>query len=183
LPELAYPTDQEGWAHCLSLVKELTLKDGHLYQNPVAETTQLRMTAHEFTTVENGIAEVTDLNSSFEVLLTVPADQLATIKISNADRTGDLRLQVDAQNGRVLVDRSQTGHPFAEKYGQTRVTKLAVHTTIKIRLVVDVSVFECYINNGYTVMTGRFFLDDVPSRVQVDNQTGTSDGKVWNWRK
>jgi len=183
LPELTYPTDQEGWAHCLSLVKELTLKDGHLYQNPVAETEQLRTTAYAITTAATGAAKVTNLNGSFEVLLTVPADQQATIKISNADQTGDLIFRMDAQTGQVLIDRSQTGHPFAEQYGQTRVTQLAAHTTIKIRLVIDVSVFECYINNGYTVMTGRFFLDDTPSRVQVDNQTGTSDGKVWNWRK
>jgi len=183
LPEVAYPTDQEGWAHCLSMVKELTLKNDHLYQNPVAETVQLRTTAHELTNVTAGVAEVTDLNSSFEVLLTVPTDQLATIRVSNAEQTGDLRFQIDARNGRVLVDRSQTGHPFAESYGQTRVTKLAAHTMIKIRLVIDVSVFECYIDNGYATMTGRFFLDDVPSRVQVTNQTGTSEGKVWDWRK
>ena len=44
LPEMDYPTFNEGWAHSLSLIKELTLKKGKLYQYPVAETKQLRKT-------------------------------------------------------------------------------------------------------------------------------------------
>lgn len=42
LPEIDYPSDSEGWAHCLSLVKELQLKDGQLYQLPVKELIELR---------------------------------------------------------------------------------------------------------------------------------------------
>jgi beta-fructofuranosidase len=37
LPEIDYPTDKNGWAHCLTLPRELTVKDGKLVQQPVHE--------------------------------------------------------------------------------------------------------------------------------------------------
>ncbi|AVK64215.1 sucrose-6-phosphate hydrolase [Lactobacillus sp. CBA3606] len=175
LPEVAYPTDAENWAHCLSVVKTLTLKDNHLYQNPVAEVTQLRTQSHDLVT------EVTQLNGAFEVELTVPAATVATVTIKTGIGTGHLTVTLDARRGQVTVDRSATGHPFAEKYGQVRTAQVTAGTAIKMRLIVDVSVFECYINEGYTVLTGRFFLDAAPTTVQLAGSPTT--GTVWEWRK
>jgi len=44
-------------------------------------------------------------------------------------------------------------------------------------------VFECYINNGYTTMTGRFFLDDAPTQLQLAGNVAAVTGTVWNWLK
>lgn len=182
LPEIAYPTDRENWAHCLSLVKELTLKDGHLYQNPVAAVDDLRTTGHDLV-FEQQRAAVTDLNGSFELLLTVPADKVVTVNIADQQESGQLQVTVDANQGHVLIDRQHTGNPFAEDYGQTRQVELTAHKTIKIRLIIDVSVFECYIDNGYSVMTGRFFLNATPSRLNVQGDPTAVTGKVWEWRQ
>ena len=51
LPEITYPSDVEGWANGLSLVKELTIHNGKLFQYPVSETEMLRQSA---TTLSNG---------------------------------------------------------------------------------------------------------------------------------
>uniref|UniRef100_UPI00359FC8C8 sucrose-6-phosphate hydrolase n=1 Tax=Jeotgalibaca porci TaxID=1868793 RepID=UPI00359FC8C8 len=45
LPELTYPTDEQNWAHCLSLVKELSIKQNRLYQTPITELEVLRQKA------------------------------------------------------------------------------------------------------------------------------------------
>src|SRR5574341_1729996 len=42
LPDLDVPSQADGWQGMLSLVKELTLKNGQLYQYPVVETLALR---------------------------------------------------------------------------------------------------------------------------------------------
>lgn len=42
LPDLDVPSQADGWQGILSLVKELTLKNGQLYQYPVVETISLR---------------------------------------------------------------------------------------------------------------------------------------------
>ncbi|ASG79664.1 sucrose-6-phosphate hydrolase [Lactiplantibacillus pentosus] len=184
LPEVAYPTDQENWAHCLSFVKELTLKDGHLYQNPVAEVDQLRTTDQPLTLDPQHTATVADLDGSFELLMTVAADETSTVRVADTHNRGALIVTVDARAGQVVIDRSQTGHPFAEDYGQTRTAQVKPHTAINIRLMIDVSVFECYIDSGYSVMTGRFFLADTPTQLNVEASSSAAvAGKVWKWRQ
>lgn len=177
LPEIGYPTDSENWAHCLSLVKELTLKDNHLYQNPVIETKRLRENAQVLQ------AEVTSLTGAFETELTLAADEQVRLKVATTDAAHYLLIDLDSQTGTVTIDRRHIGHPFAEKYGQTRTTQVLRHTALKLRLIIDVSVFECYINNGYTTMTGRFFLDDAPTQLQLAGNVAAVSGTVWNWRK
>ncbi|MFC6200273.1 sucrose-6-phosphate hydrolase [Lactiplantibacillus nangangensis] len=177
LPEIAYPTDAENWAHGLSLVKELTLKDNHLYQNPVAETAQLRATPQPVQ------AKVNDLTGAFETEFTLAADEQIRLKVMTADADHYLLVDLDAQAGTVTIDRSHTGRPFGEKYGQIRRAQVQPHAELKLRLIIDVSVFECYINNGYTTMTGRFFLDDAPTQLQLAGNVAAVTGTVWNWLK
>lgn len=42
LPEIAYPTDDNGWAHCLTIPREIELNGDKLIQKPVREFVQLR---------------------------------------------------------------------------------------------------------------------------------------------
>lgn len=35
LPDTEYPTDDDGWAHCLTLPRTLTIEDGKLKQNRI----------------------------------------------------------------------------------------------------------------------------------------------------
>ena len=37
LPEIDLPTDKNGWAHCLTLPRELSVRNGKLIQQPVQE--------------------------------------------------------------------------------------------------------------------------------------------------
>lgn len=42
LPDIVYPTDDHGWAHCLTLPRELRVEGGRLYQVPVRELQTIR---------------------------------------------------------------------------------------------------------------------------------------------
>lgn len=179
LPEIDYPTDTQNWAHCLSVVKELSLKDDHLYQNPVAEMKSLRKTSYS---IDKQTEEINlSKTGSFEIELTIPKDSQLTLSISNQQQHGSLKFFLDADQGTVTVDRQNTGRAFGEKYGQQRKSQVAAHQTLKIRLIIDVSVFECYINDGYSVITGRFFLDDRPDKISLQGQPKQVSGKVWEW--
>ena len=48
LPDVSYPTDSYDYQGALSLVKELTIKDGKLYQYPVEAIKDLRAENEEF---------------------------------------------------------------------------------------------------------------------------------------
>ncbi|MFP3386670.1 hypothetical protein R0J92_24815, partial [Tritonibacter sp. SIMBA_163] len=42
LPEIEYPTDINGWANCLTILRELSLRDGKIIQQPIPELQSLR---------------------------------------------------------------------------------------------------------------------------------------------
>ncbi|MGN4158071.1 sucrose-6-phosphate hydrolase, partial [Staphylococcus auricularis] len=42
LPDTEYPTDEEGWAHCLTIPRELSVDNGILKQRPLKALQHLR---------------------------------------------------------------------------------------------------------------------------------------------
>ena len=82
LPEITYPSDVEGWANGLSLVKELTIHNGKLFQYPVSETEMLRQSA---TTLSNGCHFLS--TASFELEVDIPKNEIAFIRLL-ANETG-----------------------------------------------------------------------------------------------
>lgn len=155
LPEIEYPTDKDGWAHCLSLVKELTLHDNHLYQYPVEETKALRQTKQIVSLSKQSTIPTTN---AYELELEVPANTSQTLHIfSNPSKSNGLVLTIDTTNGKITMDRSAAGVSFGQQYGQIRTTNVQPHHPIHINLFADQSVVELYINHGAKVMSSRLF--------------------------
>src|SRR5699024_751242 len=98
-PDIEYPTDFDGWAHCLSLVRELSLTNGKLYQYPVMETKKLRL--EEIETQLEGLV-VAPSNNAYELELTVPADETVSLTLySDKEKSIGLTLNVDSTNGTI----------------------------------------------------------------------------------
>ncbi len=155
LPEITYPSDVEGWANGLSLVKELTIHNGKLFQYPVSETEMLRQSA---TTLSNGCHFLS--TASFELEVDIPKNEIAFIRLL-ANETGSkgLLITIDTIHGKITLDRTFAGQPFAEKYGTIRETKIRKNKSVQLTIFVDCSVAEIYVNKGEKTMTGRFFPD------------------------
>lgn len=153
LPDITYPSDSEGWAHCLSLVKELTLKNGKLYQYPVKETLRLRKDAH---TLTNGKQKLD--SHSFELTFTVPLGKKASVTLFADDNNSNgLELTIDGNNGKMTLDRTNAGLPFAEAYGTNRTVTISTMSFITVNIFVDHSVVEIYLNSGEKTLTSRVF--------------------------
>ncbi|MBS7576303.1 MULTISPECIES: sucrose-6-phosphate hydrolase [unclassified Enterococcus] len=144
LPDISYPTDAEGWASTLSLVKELTLVDGKLHQYPVKEMLSCRQEIIE-----------TPKNNSYEAEFKIAANQSAEINFY-ASKTNGLKLSI-TNNGIITLDRSRAGQTFAEAFGTTRSVQVNANKEIIINAFVDQSVIEIFINNGEKVLTARVF--------------------------
>ena len=156
LPELHYPTDQENWAHGLTLVRELHIQDGHLYQRPISETTLLRQEALPVTVkqLQDGL---TAENNSYELQLTLPEGERGELVIAaNSDHTKGLVIAFDTTRGMISVDRGQMTHVPSPEYGTTRSYQ-ARTKTLHLQLFVDSSMFELFINHGEAVLSGRMF--------------------------
>lgn len=177
LPDLSYPTDKQNWANCLSQVKELHLKDGHLYQRPVPAMTTLRdakgtkVFSNETTVIDKHAGQQCELK------MTIASEQTGTLHLAASDdHKASLQVQFDTATGQLTVDRSKVGQPVAEQYGTTRSIKLPAHQDLQLQIFLDHSLAEIFVNDGAHVLTLRYFAQPDHQAIAFDhpvNATGS----------
>lgn len=169
LPDVAYPTDRYDYQGAMSLVKELTIKDGKLYQYPVEAISSLRQSEQDFTNLSN-------TNNTYELELTFAADTKTELVLL-ADKDGKgFNLTVDTKEGTVTIDRSNTGEQYALEFGTSRSCSIdKAETTASI--FIDKSIFEIFINKGEKVFTGRVFPREDQTGILL--QAGEVTGKYY----
>ncbi|WP_047690149.1 glycoside hydrolase family 32 protein [Kocuria sp. ZOR0020] len=158
------PSMEHGWVHTLSVIRELTVKDGRLIQTPHLDTSR----AHTVTTGLPGQigptkVELEPLNGrrSFRAVFTVEADQTADWGL----RLGTETSHVDFlfSGGQLTVDRSTTRYP----HGNQRTVTLPQTSTMTVELIHDRSVTELFLANGALSFTLRSYLEEAPFGVQM----------------
>lgn len=168
LPDVDYPTDRYDYQGAMSLVKELTIKDGKLYQYPVAAMKKVRATIEAF-------AEKTSTDNTYELEVAVDADSKTELLLF-ADETGKgLSLTIDTKTGTVTLDRSAAGEQYATAFGTSRTCTIEPGQATTANIFVDKSVVEIFINKGEKVFTSRVFptADQSGIKVLSGQPTGT----------
>ncbi|WP_215084770.1 sucrose-6-phosphate hydrolase [Exiguobacterium sp. s78] len=158
LPDISYPSDIYNWAHALTLPRELTIEQGQLRQRPVNELTQLRKeTLFDETILFEQDVTIAEAEI-FELVMTDLKLSSDTFRFSiRQDATEETVFHYDAVSRQFTIDRSRSGAEVpAESFGTSRSTILAkdLHT---LRLFVDRSSFELFLNDGEAVASGRIF--------------------------
>ncbi|WP_288647725.1 sucrose-6-phosphate hydrolase [uncultured Enterococcus sp.] len=179
LPEISYPTDEEGWAHCLSIVKELTIEKEQLYQRPVKETAQLRKgKPYHFSGLETTIdAEI----NQYELQLEFDYSQKGTILLfADEQQKHGLTLSFDTIHGKMSMDRSHAGKSFAENFGTVREFSIE-KKPLKLQIFVDRSVVEVFVNDGQQTATARVFPTDDQTGLYIKSDREFK-GKLWHLR-
>ena len=183
LPELVYPTDNEGWAHCLTLVHELSLKGNRLYQQPITELKELRQ---QQTTLQGSFDSLQSLggttNNRYELKMTLSADSRGTLHLfADAQNQHSLALHFDQQTGQLILDRSRVSLPFAEEFGTTRTISVAAEQPLELHIFADHSLCEIFVNGGHSVFTSRIFPQEGENQLFLEGQ-GTYEGNYWELR-
>jgi beta-fructofuranosidase len=183
LPEIDYPTDKEGWAHCLSLVKELKIKNNRLLQQPVAELEALRMNE---TTFEGSLGAQKKLaapkENSYELEITIENSSKGILSLMSDESTNAaLTLSFDTKNGTMIMNRETVGIPFAEEFETTRTFTIPKQQLF-LRIFVDHSIVEVFINHGEKVATARAFPQEPQTAILLEGMNGTFSGKLWTLR-
>lgn len=178
LPDTTYPTDDENWANCLSQVKELSIKNGKLIQRPVSSMASLRADKKEVS--DQTISE--NAGQQYELELTIKADQKGILYLAadNSLKNG-LKINFDTQNGQLILDRSEAGQKVAVNYGETRSIKLKSNSALKFNIYIDHSLIEIFVNDGESVLTGRYFADQANTKIAF-NKKIAFNGKIWNMK-
>ncbi|WP_106766480.1 glycoside hydrolase family 32 protein [Paenibacillus faecalis] len=182
-PEIGYPTDSHGWAHCLTLPRTLELRSGKLVQQPVVELQKLRGTRRE---VQDTL---TSEMKAYEGLRGQAFEMICEFNPVNAEgvgleiRTGEMErtvIRYDIDRQRLTLDRSFSGEKIDSRYGPTRSCRL-VSRHIKLHLFVDISSVELFVNDGEEVFTSRIFPHPDSQGIRFFVNNGSAGLKVVKW--
>lgn len=161
LPEIEYPTDKNGWAHCLTLPRELTLVNNKLIQNPVKELDELRENHRYIESMINGEERSFDGFDGERYELSCTFKDFSEGKIGVKLRVSENEETVvyyDVDNKKFTLDRSKSGEVLATEWGTTRSTSLDCKE-LSLQIFVDSSSVEIFVNGGEKVFTSRIFPD------------------------
>lgn len=150
LPDVSYPTDEEDWAGCLTLPRELTVRGRRLIQQPLPVLKKLR---NEKIIVQDG---VNALPKASELELDCRPGFLRMNIFAREDGTGGIVISYDHDKKEITVDRSGMEQHFNLSEGDMRTRQLE-HGLSHLRIFVDSSSVEIFVNDGDAVFTSRVF--------------------------
>lgn len=159
LPEIDYPTDKNGWAHCLTLPRELKLNGDKLIQTPVEELKKLRRNNRSLNEKIEATEKAFDgfHGEQYELNCEVKDFEFGKVGLKlRVSENEETVISYDIDNNKLTLDRSKSGEEFALEWGTTRSVDL-ICKTLKLRVFVDTSSIEVFINDGEKVLTSRIF--------------------------
>ncbi len=148
LPDSSYPTDEDEWSGCLTLPRELRIRDRRLIQVPLPGLEALR---GDEVDPADGI-----LPEACEMIVKSDGGNMTLSLFTKADGTGGIMIYYDAAWKMVTVDRSGLTKRFNIDQGEMREhpTEFPLST---MRIFIDRSSVEIFVNEGDAVFSSRVF--------------------------
>ena len=126
--------------------------------------------------ISTSIENQYELNIEFEQgakgKLTLLADQ--------KENTG-LELSFDTERGTMIINRENVGISFGEEYGNQREFSIP-QGPLSLRVFVDSSVVEIFINDGEKTATARVFPKESKNDILLSGSQSSFSGKLWTLR-
>ena len=172
LPDAAYPTDEEDWSGCLTLPRELRVRDRRLIQQPLDALRALRG--------EKVDLESTDLLPRVcELELISRGGDLDLRLFAKEDGTGGLRIRYLDAAKEITVDRAGMERRFNTEQGEQRVRSLPKGLS-HLRIFIDRSSVEIFVNDGDAVFSSRIFPTKDETRLWMK---GDASAHLWKLKR
>ncbi|EMO6521347.1 TPA: sucrose-6-phosphate hydrolase [Staphylococcus aureus] len=177
LPEIEYPTDNEGWAHCLTIPRVLNVENGQLKQRPYPALEKLRHNketalgyANKFTRKLHPYE-----GKQYELIIDILDNDATEVYFElRTSKTSSTLIAYNKRENKITLDRSDSGLLPTNVEGTTRSTIL--ETPLKqLQIFVDTSSIEIFCNDGERVLTSRIF----PTEDALGIKTSTESGQVY----
>ena len=167
LPDCSYPTDEENWSGCLTLPRELRIRGRRLVQQSLPQLKELRDEELDVTGAER--EQICRLPRSCEMEFYCRPGDLNLQLFCRADGQGGLYLSYSEDSRKITIDRSQMQLHFNQNQGETRTRELP-NGLSHLRIFIDRSSIEIFVNDGDAVFTTRVFpkADENSFRVKGD---------------
>lgn len=172
--EAFHPTKDYRWIHAMTIPRELTLKQGILYQQPVKELTQLRKEPL-LNQQQKLVDEVVTLHEihhdALEFIFQVHAFKGKSLEVSFSEHT---KLVFNKEMQTLTLHRNS----IKSYQSEARTTDLQELTELRVYL--DASSIEVFVNQGEKVFSARLF-DAIPYHELTLQVNGTLDYHLQAW--
>lgn len=178
--ESPLPEQQDGWAGMLSLPRELSLShDNHLQMRPAKEVESLRQAWFPWpvSTLKNQQISVAENAGAMEVVLNWNSAD-STAEQYGVSLGDGLRVYVDAQQQRLVLERYYPQHALCG----TRSVPVSPDRDLSVRLFIDSSSVEVFVNNGEACLSSRIYPDAGNRELRLFAWSGSAsltDGGAW----
>jgi beta-fructofuranosidase len=182
------PSQEHGWAGAMTIPRELVLDDDRIVkQKPVTEieTLRTREKRYDSFTVENLIIinEITD--ESAEVIIdfelrSATASEFGIQLRCSEDANESTVITINTANMEVSMDRENSG--VGEKGVSKAPFRMKEDGTVQLRIFMDTSSVEVFINDGEQVITNRIFPDKTSRLFKLFSNDGivnVAQMKTW----
>lgn len=152
--EADYPSREEGWMHSLTLPRVLTLRQGHIFSEPVRELKALRHRETERALEAAGESEFsTTLYDLTEILLDLTLGDAYSVSVELLFGLEKLVLRYDRLAQVMRIDRTgmKRGGRGERKF------KLYAEQTLSLRMYVDRGAVEVFFQHGEEAATIALF--------------------------
>jgi beta-fructofuranosidase len=153
VPDVSYPTDEEEWAGCLTLPRELTVRGRRLIQRPLPELKKLR---DEKVPLEPDTAGCCPLPPAAEIETDCRPGDVEIGLFTDQTGQGGISIRYNDSRHEITVDRSGMELTFNPEEGFARTRPLETGLS-HLRIFVDASSVEIFVNDGDAVFTSRVF--------------------------
>lgn len=152
--ESVMPSKAEGWAGCMTLPRELTLRDGKVRMMPVEEVRTLRREHYPVTpcVIRNDVRPLMEDAQAAEIItqwdLAASDAKSFGIKVG-----GGVSLFVDIQAQRLCLERDFPMHGIKD----ARSIALPPGKLLDLRIFIDRSSVEVFVNQGDATFSSRIY--------------------------
>ncbi|REH78930.1 sucrose-6-phosphate hydrolase [Staphylococcus felis] len=174
LPDTEYPTDNEGWAHCLTLPRTLTIESGTLKQKPHMNLRKLREEKETALGYANKFFKQLHPyeGKQYELVVDILENEASAIEFQlRASKNEHTVIRYNSLTKEISLERFDSGALPIPVKGTER--KATLETELyQLRIFVDTSSIEIFCNEGERVLTSRIFPSENANKIRVATDSG-----------
>ena len=177
------PTVMKGWLHCLTIVRQLYMKNNKICQRPVEEIKLLRKneTKYENVLINNKQIKLGGIyGDCFELLCDFSWENVLKFGVKlRCDEEGEEEtlLYYSTEEEKIVFDRCKSGS------SKTGVRKCRIENCGKltIRLFMDKSSVEIFVNDGEETFSSRIYPKEESKNIVFYAEGGIVKVNINHW--
>ena len=159
-----YPTASEGWVHSLTMPRELSIKQGKLYQKPIDELNALCLDKQQFNLAAEGVLALTK-PCKLALAIDLTAKHTWQAKLHFGEEF--ITLTYDKQTQIFTIDRTHLNLGGKE----IREFKVIATDKLSLEIFLDTSIMEIYCQKGEACATVCYFVENTNATLNVNIST------------